>query len=141
MKDYQFQMDSAARYALNNILARSIVERSEYGGMIYLQNGSCLATPPRTQGNPTTVDVGQRLPNCGCPPGTKPVGYYHTHPTYSVAGLKADYNIFDDADQSVVLDFNLDAGYAGTLDGTFLKFDAKTRKVTTLTPGLKNTKR
>jgi len=133
------QMDQVARQALNKILATSIVQRKEYGGMIYEKDGYCFAMPPRTQGNPTTVDVGQRLPNCGCPPGTKPVAYYHTHPTYSVAGMTADYNVFDDPDKDVVLDYNLEAGYAGTLDGTFLKFDRKSGKVSTLLPKLKNT--
>ena len=134
------QMDQVARQALNQILAKSIEERKEYGGMIYNRNGLCVAMPPRTQGNPTTVDVGQRLPNCGCPPGTNPVAYYHTHPTHSVAGLKADYNVFDDDDKSVVVDFKLEAGYAGTLDGTFLKFDRQSGKVSTLSPKLKNTR-
>jgi len=136
----ELPMDKAARAALNNILTKSIEERHEYGGMIYLQDAHYLATPPRTQGYPTTVDVGQREPNCGCPPRSKPVASYHTHPTYSVGGTKADYNVFDDDDQQVVLDFHLDAGYAGTLDGTFLKFDAKTKTITTLKPNLMNTR-
>ena len=134
------QMDQVARQALNYILATSIEQRSEYGGMIYEKSGTCYTTPPRTQGNPTTVDVGVHLPNHGCPPGTKPVAYYHTHPTYSVASMKADYNEFDDDDKHVVLDNDLEAGYAGTLDGTFLKFDRKSGKVTPLPPKLKNTK-
>ena len=134
-----YQMDLVARQALNGILAKSIQQRKEYGGMIYAKNDHFFAMPPRTQGNPTTVDVGQRLPNCGCPPGTRPVAYYHTHPTYSVAGMKADYNVFDDPDKEVVTDYGLEAGYAGTLDGTFLKFDRKSGKVTTLQPPLNNT--
>jgi len=134
------QMDHVARQALNNILATSIEQRSEWGGMIYEKGGICYFTRAVTQGNPTTVDVGVHLPNHGCPPGTKPVAYYHTHPTYSVAGMKADYNEFDGNDKDVVLDNDLEAGYAGTLDGTFLKFDRKSGKVTTLQPRLKNTK-
>jgi len=133
------QMDQVARQAFNQILPKSIEERKEYGGMIYEKKGFCVAMPPRTQGNPTTVDVGQHKPNCGCPPGTKPVAYFHTHPTYSVGGIKADYNVFDDPDKDVVIDHGLEAGYAGTLDGTFLKFDRKSGKVTTLQPRLKNT--
>jgi hypothetical protein len=134
-----YQMDHAARRALNRILGKSIEERKEYGGMIYEQHGLYQAMPPRTQGNPTTVNVGQDLPNCGCPPGTTPVAYYHTHPTYSVAGVKADYNVFDDDDKDVAIDHDLIAAYAGTLDGSFLKFDCKSKKITTLQPGLKNT--
>jgi hypothetical protein len=133
------RMDSAAREALNKILGRSIEERKECGGMIYEQHGFYHAMPPLTQGNPTTVNVGQDSPNCGCPPGTMPVAYYHTHPTYSVAGLRADYNVFSDADKDVALDHNLVAAYAGTLDGSFLKFDCKSKIVTTFHARLKNT--
>jgi hypothetical protein len=141
MHNHTLQMDQAARDALNKILAKSIEERKEYGGMIYLLHGLCVAMPPLTQGDPTRVNVGQDLPNCGCPSGAKPVAYYHTHPTFSIAGMRADYNVFDDDDKDVALDHNLEAGYAGTLDGTFLKFDTKTGKVSPLLPKLKNTRK
>jgi len=79
---------------LNASLWNSIEERRESGGMIYTRGGNCFAMPPRALTDPTRVDAGQREPNCGCPSGTTPIAYYHTHPTYSVAGLKAHYKEF-----------------------------------------------
>jgi hypothetical protein len=132
-------LDNAARNALNGILAKSINEMKEYGGMIYMEGGSYKAMPPRTQRDPTMVDVGQHEPNCSCPPGTIPVAYYHTHPTYSIAGMKGRYNEFSDDDKDVARDHNLDAAYLGSLDGSFLKFDRKENKVIPLPGRLKNT--
>lgn len=131
-------IEQVARDVLNQILATSISERHEYGGMIYQQAGRFHATPPRTQGNPTTVDVGQRNPNKGCPPDTTPVAYYHTHPTYSVGGIKASYDKFSPEDMSVAEDFKLDA-YVGTLDGSFLKYDWKLKLPLRMRGRLKNT--
>jgi hypothetical protein len=133
------QLEEIARTALNRILAKSIEEKKEYGGMIYASNGRCSAMPPRTQGLPTTVNVGQREPNCSCPPGTTPVAYYHTHPTYSVGGLKFDYNLLDDDDKNVAKDYSLDAAFLGTLDGSFFKYDCQQDKTIPLQGRLKNT--
>jgi Domain of unknown function (DUF4329) len=132
------QLDQIARMALNKVLAQSIIERKEYGAMIYLNGKSVIAMPPRTQGDPTTVDVGQHEPNCSCPPGTTPVAYYHTHPTYSVGGVKADFNEFSPEDMEVAKDYGLAAAYAGTLDGSFLKYDPKTDKTIVLSGKLNN---
>jgi Domain of unknown function (DUF4329) len=133
-------VDNAARAALNAILGRSIEERKEYGGMLYVRDANCFATPPRTQKDPTRVDVGQREQNCGCPAGTTPIAYYHTHPTYSVGGLKAQYNELSDEDKDVARDFKLDAAYVGTLDGSFLKFDCGRNITVVLSGRLKNTR-
>ena len=132
--------EQVAREALNGILATSIESRKEYGAMICgRSDGSCVAMPPRTQGDPTKIDVGQREPNGSCLPGTTPVAYYHTHPTYSVAGLKADYGEFSSDDIGVADDFSIDA-YLGTLDGSFLKYDCRKRGKPALLRGkLKNT--
>ena len=133
-------LDIIARKALNEILATSIEERKEYGGMIYMEGATYKAMPPRTQRDPTKVDVGQDDPNCGCPFGTIPVAYYHTHPTYSVAGFKGRYNEFSDEDKSVALDHHLDAAYLGSLDGSFFRFDCQTKQPVRLPGRLKNTK-
>ena len=58
-------VETTARAALNKILKLSIERRKEYGAMICLQAGKY---------------VGQHEDNRGCPPGSKPVAYYHTHP-------------------------------------------------------------
>jgi hypothetical protein len=119
--------EEAARKALNRILACSISRRKEYGAMICRKAGKYVALKARTQDEPNKVDVGQNEENCGCPPGATPVAYYHTHPLYSQAGMKADYNEFSDEDIGVANDHKIDA-YVGTLDGSFLKYDYKLGK-------------
>jgi hypothetical protein len=133
-------LDNVARKALNEILATSVQEIKEYGGMIYMEGGVCKAMPPRTQKDPTRVDVGQHEPNCSCPAGTIPVAYYHTHPVYEIAGMQGKYNEFSDDDKDVAREHGLDAAYLGSLDGSFFKFDCKQDKVIPLGGGLKNTK-
>ena len=119
--------EETARKALNKILACSIVRRKEYGAMICLKAGQYVAFKARTQDEPNKVDVGQHEDNCGCPPGSTPVAYYHTHPIASQAGMKADYNEFSDEDIAVATEHRIDA-YVGTLDGSFLKYDYKLGK-------------
>jgi hypothetical protein len=119
--------DEAARKALNKILKCSIKWRKEYGAMICRKAGKYVALQWRTQNEPNKVDVGQNEENCGCPPGSTPVAYYHTHPLYSQAGMKARYNEFSDEDIDVANGHSIDA-YVGTLDGSFLKYDYKLGK-------------
>ncbi len=106
--------------------------------MIYRDRDGYAATEPRTQDLPTTVDVGVHEPNHGCPDGTTPVAYYHTHPTYSVGGVKADFEIFSPEDKNVASDNGLASAYVGTLDGSFLRYDVKLNKVTKLPGRLRN---
>jgi hypothetical protein len=134
----QKTLEQVAREALNGILGKSIAEKAEYGGMLYSERGSFKATPPRTQGYGNTVDVGQRQDNKGCPANTLALAYYHTHPGYSAGGLPMKYNEFSDEDRAVATDFSLDA-YLGTLDGSFFKFDQKTKTTLRLKGRLKNT--
>jgi hypothetical protein len=134
------QLQMTAQSKLNQILADSIEEKKEYGGMICKKGRLFVALPHRTQGNPTTVDVGQREPNCGCPPDTVPIAYYHTHPTYSVAGMKANYNVLSDEDKDVSKDYGIFA-FVGTLDGSFLKYDPDLDKAETLPFKLNNSKK
>ncbi len=129
--------EEAARKALNKTLKLSIERRKEYGAMICLKAGKYVAFKARTQDEPNTVDVGQHEDNCGCPPGSTPVAYYHTHPLYSQASLSASYNEFSDEDKDVAKDHSIDA-YVGTLDGSFLKYDRKADKVLRLRGKLKN---
>lgn len=130
--------EAAARIALNSILATSISQRAEYGGMIYSERGEFAATTPRTQGYGNTVDVGLREENKGCPKGTTPVAYYHTHPNVSVGSLPMAYNEFRDDDVAITQDHCID-GYLGTIDGSFFKFDFKSKKLARLPGRLKNT--
>ncbi len=133
-------LDNAARDALNGILATSVEEIKEYGAMIYMEGNVYKAMPPRTQRDPAKVDVGQHEPNCGCPVGTTPVAYYHTHPVFQIAGMKGQYNEFSDDDKDVARDHNLEAAYLGSLDGSFFKFDCQQDKTIPLPGRLKNTK-
>ena len=133
------QLDEVARRALNQILVESIEHKIEYGGMICKSGSDYIALEPRTQHDPASVDVGQHQANAGCPPDTKPVAIYHTHPSYSVAGMKADYNAFSENDVDIPTELGLEAIYAGTLDGSFLKYDTKTGKARRLEGKLKNT--
>jgi Domain of unknown function (DUF4329) len=101
------------------------------------QAGKYVAFKARTQDEPNTVDVGQHEENCGCPPGAIPVAYYHTHPLYSQAGMRASYDEFSGEDKDVAKEHEIDA-YVGTLDGSFLKYDRKLDKVLRLRGRLKN---
>lgn len=131
-------IEKVAREALNGILGKSIVERKEYGGMIYLLDGKYFANPPRTQGYGNTVNVGQYEPNRGCPEGSSAVAYYHTHPNFSAGGIPMKYNEFSPEDMDLARDLTLDA-YLGTLDGSFFLFDPLVGKPIRLPGQLKNT--
>ena len=100
--------------------------------------------PPRTQDEPSTVDVGTHEPNCGCPENSKPVAYYHTHVVLSQAGFKGDYNKFSNDEKNELGDIpvakanKIDA-YLGTLDGSFFWYDLASDKQLRLPGRLKNT--
>jgi hypothetical protein len=143
------EMERVAREELNKILAKSVEKRWEYGAVICAKpDGTCSSMPARTDELPTTVNVGNREPNGSCPVGTKPVAYWHTHPTYKVAGMLGSYNEISPEDQEIgVLEPNQDGlmeerklhAFVGTLDGSFLKWDAGTGKSTVLNGRLQNT--
>ncbi len=130
--------EAAARSALNSILAKSIAERAEYGGVIYRERGNYAATQPRTQGFGNTVDVGLREENKSCPPKTTPVAYYHTHPNLSAGPLPMAYNEFRDDDVAVAEGNELD-GFLGTIDGSFFRYNFKTKELKRLPGRLENT--
>jgi len=131
-------VDNTAREALNKILGTSINSRSEYGGVIYLQDGKSSYTEARTQGYGNTVNVGQYEPNRGCPEGSTPVAYYHTHPNIKAGGFKMEYNKYSPEDIALAEDMGLDA-YMGSLDGTFWVYDLRLKKPIKLHGQLINT--
>jgi Domain of unknown function (DUF4329) len=133
------RMDEVARAALNSTLLISISRMVEYGGMIYKSGNTFYALAARTQSDPTTVDVGVHEPNHGCPDGTQPVAYYHTHTRNSVGGFKGDYNAFSPEDKDVAKDNDLVSAYLGTLDGSFFRYDVKLNKPVLLHGRLRNT--
>ena len=128
--------EDAARNMLNAYLKESIYRRVEYGGMIYRKGSLYHATGPR-EGTGASVDVGHRETNKGCPPGTTPAAYWHTHPNYDAAGMTAEYWEFSDADKQVAKDADVDA-YVGTLAGDFMRYDRKLDKVLPLKGKLDN---
>jgi len=130
-------IEKIAKKALNAILQKSITERCEYGGMIYLLAGEYHANDPRTQGYGNTVNIGQYEANRGCPDGAMAVAYYHTHPNFSAGGIPMKYNEFSDEDKDLARDLKLDA-YLGTLDGSFFLFDPTIGKPIRLPGHLKN---
>lgn len=131
-------IEKVARKALNGILSKSIMERKEYGGMIYKLGAEYFANEPRTQGYGNTVNVGQYEPNRSCPEGSTPVAYYHTHPNFSAGKIPMSYNEFSPEDKDLARDMKLDA-YLGTLDGSFLLYDPLADKVIKLPGPLTNT--
>lgn len=70
----------AAKKAATAIWKKSHAEQHEYGGILYQDGrGKVSSTEARTSSEKTSVDVGQEQTNAGCPAGTMPVGYWHTH--------------------------------------------------------------
>jgi hypothetical protein len=132
-------LDAVAFAALNAILVTSINSIKEWGGMLYVKNGKCVAMEAVSQAEPNKVDVGQDKENCSCPPGTTPVAYYHTHPVYQIAGFKGDYNKMSDEDKAVAKDHTLDAAYLGTVDGSFFKYIVEKDTTIKFKDRLKNT--
>jgi len=131
-------IDNCARAALNKILGTSIVERAEYGGVIYLQDGKYAFTPARTQGYGNTVNVGQWEDNRSCPEGSTPVAYYHTHPNFQAGKIPMEYNKYSEEDISLAEELGLIA-YMGSLDGTFWVYDPKVKTPAKIRGKLVNT--
>lgn len=124
----QQRLDEFARDQLQEVLPASIASGFESGAVICraLASGALSATRVRTGTVKHTVDVGTALPNCGCPAGTTPVAYFHTHP--SPAGAVAATpgatvaKSFSDDDIDVAKDYGLIAYVAGR-DGTMWRYD------------------
>ena len=127
--------DAIARQKLNEINPLSIATDWEYGGVIYRdEKGAYGATGPRTSEEKHTVDVGLYEKNKGCPEGTTPVAYYHTHGKLSDpldGGLRFNDEelIADDVD--IARAHEIDA-YLATPSGKFLKYDHQTGQTTRL---------
>lgn len=117
-------VDQAAFDALNAILGLSIKRRREYGGMIYLLDGEAKATEARTDDQISSVDVGHTGLNKGCPAGTTPMAYFHTHPVAVYERRRVDYNAYSPDDKQIAVDYELDA-YMGSVDGSFMVFRYK----------------
>ena len=122
------RLDEFARDQLQIVLPPSIASGFEKGAVICrdLASGKLSSTKVNTGTVKHTVTVGTALPNCGCPDGTTPVAYYHTHP--SKAGEVANTpgatvaTGFSDDDLDVAKDYGLIAYVAGR-DGSMWRYD------------------
>jgi hypothetical protein len=106
----------------------------EWGGMIYVDNrnagpaGNGPLGFTRYEGDsPIHVSVHDKEPNRGCPPGTTPVAWYHTHPTAEMVTNGGDYfttrwREFIDGDKELS-DKYLLPGYVATWDQRFWRYD------------------
>jgi hypothetical protein len=114
--------------ALNEVLAISIAAApfpTEYGGTIYLNpHSGALGQVGPVPGDPGTfiVDIKWERPNMGCPAGTRPVAWYHTHPAQQMMGMALDSKAFVGGDK-YISDFEQIPGYVGVYDGTFWRYD------------------
>lgn len=129
-------VEAYARKLLAPLIGKSIAEQLEYGGVIYrhLSSGDLGRTGPFKGDSPTHVDVRvwapkgktQREWNAGCPAGTKPIAWYHTHPAKVVMTrdglMNADWDKFQDGDELISNSFLL-TGYVATMDRQLWRYD------------------
>ncbi|MGA2710294.1 MAG: DUF4329 domain-containing protein [Steroidobacteraceae bacterium] len=131
LEDFAFEL-------LNQVLAKSIsnVPRpAEYGGVIYLNETSRqLGSMGPFKGPPGeyTVDIHWRDPNMGCPVGTKPKGWYHTHPSARFGEFHFLAKAFVDNDKDISDEEQI-PGFLGVYDGTFWRYDPPPYEPTVLT--------
>jgi hypothetical protein len=117
---------------LRAIIGQSISLRREYGGVIYRMPGSGRIgiTGPFKGDREDHVDVGQEKPNFGCPDGSKPVAWYHTHPIkekfsvtpQGVVRMAMEWDKFIEGDQ-VISDGNNLTGYMIDPDRQLWRYD------------------
>jgi hypothetical protein len=106
-------------------LPKSVKEEREYGGVFYrnMRSGVIRQTGP-FQGlrGENSVDIGTDKENLGCPSGTVPVAWYHTHPFDEVGGLHFEAKAFIDHDKTISDDNDI-PGFLGVFDGSFWRYD------------------
>lgn len=122
------RLDEKARDLLQAILPESIESGFEKGAVICRAKttGALSSTEVRTGTIKHTVDVGLGEWNCGCPEGTEPVAYYHTHPTPPdsidpASGMRGSPDFSDD-DKFIAWDSGIVAYVAGH-DGTMRRYN------------------
>lgn len=126
------RIEKTARTLLKGVLKQSVDDRREFGGVIYRNDNTAKIgwTGPFRGYASGRVDVHQDMENRGCPAGTTPVAWYHTHPVkefYSIQNgvlitLHAEWDKFIDGDEDISNNWNL-IGYVATFDGRFWRYD------------------
>ncbi len=136
----QMRVEALARKLLNQVLPMSVNGRpTEYGGVIYRNNTTSRLDstgPFHDPGN--SVNVQQDQPNMGCPDGTVPVAWYHTHPLAKFGDMHVLATDFIDNDRAISDEHHI-PGYLGVYDGSFWCYDPGTQKMQRLNGKLKNT--
>jgi hypothetical protein len=122
-------LEQMARKKLTEILPRSVKEQTEYGAVIckHDHTGKLSATElHRATISDSSVDVGQRGENCGCPSGTTAIAYYHTHPIAQVYGGNGSMLHYDPSfsdDDTTIADDRQLVAFLGSFDGKFRRYD------------------
>jgi hypothetical protein len=126
------KIEETARKLLKDVLAKSVDERREYGGVIHRHDTTRKIgwTGPFRGYASGRVDVRQDEVNRGCLAGTTAVAWYHTHPVaefYSIHNgelitLHAEWDKFIDGDEELSINWNL-IGYVATFDRRFWRYD------------------
>ena len=126
-------IERLAVQALVKIIGTSLTERLEYGGVIHRHpaTGVIARTGPIKGDRDDHVDVSDGKPNWGCPEGTVPVAWYHTHPIKEkisvtpegvVVRMPMEWDKFIDGDQ-VISDGNNMIGYMIDPDRQVWRYD------------------
>ncbi|GGJ10085.1 DUF4329 domain-containing protein [Neoroseomonas lacus] len=119
------RVEAAAIFLLRHIIAWSVKEQKEYGGVIYLDtaSGEIRANGPlsaTTSAN--TVYVGQNEVNLGLPATQRPLAWYHTHPLTEMNGWHFEWDKFEGGDYRLSTTRRI-PGYVCTMDGWIWRFD------------------
>lgn len=130
-------VEEYARKILTPLIKLSVDDQREYGGVIYrnVSTGELGKTGPFKGDSPTNVDVKVWAPkgktqkewNAGCPAGTKPVAWYHTHPvevvmTHGGVLMHANWDKFEGGDV-LISDSLMLTGYVATWDRQLWRYD------------------
>jgi hypothetical protein len=125
------------RYAikqLGSILCYSLAANPpiEWGGVIYRWDaagrGHTAGQLDHTgyfisEGSSINVNVGQDKPNCGCPEGSTPVAWFHTHPRKETKDhVQLGWDQFVEGDVYVSDNWGI-PGYVATMDGRVWRYD------------------
>ena len=106
------RVEAAAIFLLRHIIAWSVKEQQEYGGVIYptplMRSVTVLSAPPHRR----TPSIWQDQINLGLT--QKPLAWYHTHPLPRTAGTEWDK--FEGGDYRLSTTRRI-PGYVCTMDG------------------------
>lgn len=129
-------VEDYARSILKGLIKQSVDDHLEYGGVIYrhISSGELGKTGPFKGEAAANVDIRVWAPkgktqkewNAGCPQGTKPIAWYHTHPVETMMVgddlMHFEWDKFEGGDKLISDSFLL-TGYVATWDRQFWRYD------------------